>query len=253
MEFGLQKADKMGFPVLVGNPRKRFEAKAYRARDRMDGGWFRHDAGTPENSPCISPTRSPLRAAIGNQVKPPQTCARCSCSKQPEIQQHILAAGVQTEHFNRGRSPSKVHLSMPESTARLQQQIFANCSNWYRHEHTIIASDDEGQRDDGDPHCSPTPTWWHNGQTGGHHGQCSPRSRRVCPEAEGYWKRNHDGSVKDWYRHEHTVFEEKENELADVYEVGVSVGKELIPSEEDRIVTHAGNRCCICGSLNVVD
>jgi len=256
MEFGLQKAEKMESPVVVGNPRKRIEAKAYRARDRMDGGWFRHDAGTSENSPIVSPARSPLRAAVGRspqvQVNPPLICAHCSCSKQAEIQQHTVAAGVRTEHFNRGHSPSKVHLPLPESAARLQQQIFANCSSWYRHEHTVIAGDEEGQQNDGDVRCSPTPAWWHSDQTGGHHGQCSPRSRRVCTKAEEYWKRNHDGSAKDWYRHEHTFVEDKENELADVEEIGVSLGMELIPSE-DQIVTPAGDGCCVCGRLNVVD
>jgi len=256
MEFGLQKTEKMGSPAPAGNPRKRAEAKAYRARDRMDSGWFRHDAGTPENSPSVSPARSPLRAAIGHgqqvRVNLPQICAHCSHSKQAhKNQQHVTAAGVRTEHFNRGHSPSKVRSPLPESTARMQQQIFANCSSWYRHEHTIIASDAEDQHND--QHCSPTPAWWHSDQAGGHGGRFSPHSRRVCTEAEEYYKRNHDGSTKDWYRHEHTLVEEKENQFVDVNEIGASLATEFVPSEENCIITPAGNGCCICGRLNMVD
>jgi len=254
MEFGLQKTEKVGSPVLAGNPRKRVEAKAYRARDRMDSGWFRHDAGTSENSPSISPACSPLRAANGRgqqvRVNSPQICARCSCSKQAnKIQQHVVAAGVRTEHFDRGRSPSKVHSPLPEPTARLQQQIFANCSSWYRHEHTVIASDVEDERNAEDQCCSPTPAWWHGGQAGECGGQFSPCSRRLGTEADEYWKRNHDGSTKDWYRHEHTVVEEKENELAGVDEIGDSLA--AVPTEENCILTPAD--CCISGCLNLMD
>lgn len=250
MEFGLQKAEKVESPLLVGNPRKRVEAKTYRARDRMDGGWFRHDSGTPEHSPGISRAHSPLRTAVGPsqqlQANPRQICAHCSCSKQAhKIQQPVVAAGVRTEHFSRGHSPRKVHSPLPESAARLQQQIFANCSNWYRHEHTIVDTEDE--QNERDEHCSPTPAWWHGDQAGGRAGQFSPRLRRVCKEAEEYWKRNQDGSTKDWFRHEHTLVEDKENELADVDEIGTSIGMELISSEENQVINPAGNGCCICG------
>jgi len=255
MEFGLQKPEMMEPPLLVGNPRKRVEAKAYRARDRMGGGWFRHDS---ESSPSTSPARSPLRAAVGRthqvQVNPTQICARCSSRKQkqaPKIQQQVVAAGVRTEHFTRGHSPSKVHSPLPESAARLQQQIFANCSSWYRHEHTVIASDAEDEQNE-DQHCSPTPAWWHGDQAGGRGAQSSPRSRRVCKEAEDYWKRNHDGSTKDWFRHEHTLLEDKENELADVDEMDACLAAEL---KENCIVAPADNGCCVCGTsrLDVVD
>jgi len=226
MEFGLQKNEKMGSPVLVGNPRKRIEAKAYRARDRMDNGWFRHDAVTPESSPNASPMASPLRSGGGGRSQEvlgnlPPVCVHCCCPKQPDKQQ-ITAA----------RS---------ESAARFQQQIYPNCSHWYRHEHTIIASDSDEEQRNGKEQCfSPTPTWWHSDETAG---QSSPRSRRVCAEADAYWKRNHDGSAKDWYRHEHTLVEEKENECPDVS------GK-VLSGDADPIIPATGHRCHICGGIN---
>jgi len=249
MEFGLQKAEKMESPVLTGNPRKRIEAKAYRARDRIDNGWFRHDAGTPENSPSVSPAASPLHVTGRSQqmLSPlPQICVRCSSDKQQllKFQQQTVAAGVRSGTLNRGQSPNKIHLS--DATARLQQQIYPNCSGWYRHEHTIIASDTDVEQKDEKAQCrSPTPSWWHGDQAGGTH------SRRVCLEAEEYWKRNHVGSAKDWYRHEHTLVEEKENEFADVMEIGISPAKGFCSSEADMIIATNGHGCCICGGSNM--
>jgi len=247
MEFGLQKGEKIGSPVLVGNPRKRIEAKAYRARDRMDSGWFRHDASTPENSPNVSPAASPARIGGGRSPQVlgnlPQMCVHCSCAKQQlhRFQQHVAAAGVRSGPLNSGQSPNKLHSS--DAAARWQKQIYPDCKDWYRHEHTIIASDPGDEQKD---EChSPAPTWWHKGQVGS--GQFSPHSRRVCVEAEEYWKRNHDGSAKDWFRHEHTLIAEKENEPADVMEIGTSPAKEFGSNEADL----NGRGCCICGGLNV--
>jgi len=252
MEFGLQKPERMGSPILVGNPRKRIEAKAYRARDRMDNGWFRHDTGTPENSPNVSPAASPLRgrsqAVLGNL---PLICAHCACTKQQQLhkfQQHVVAAGVRSDALKRAQSPNKIHSS--DATARLQQQIFGSCSDWYRHQHTVISNDvDEEQKNEKDECRSPVPMWWPRDGTGS--SQFSPHSRRVCAEAEEYWKRNHDGSAKDWYRHEHTVMEEKENELADVNEIGTSPAKESGSNEANPNFATNGHGCCICGGLNM--
>jgi len=249
MEFGLQKAEKMESPVLVGNPRKRIEAKAYRARDRMDGGWFRHDAGTPDNSPHVSPAASPLRATSNRHQQVdgnlPRMCTHCSRSK---FQQHTVAAGVKSTPLNgEQQSPKKVHLS--DAAARFQQQIYPNCKDWYKHEHTIIISDvDEGEHNGKDKCHSPTPTWWYRDQHGSN--QFSPRSRRACAEAEEYWKRNHAGSTKDWYRHEHTLVEDKENEFADVNMLDTSPQKEVGVSDADKIIAPNGHGHCTCG-LNV--
>ena len=174
MEFGLQKNEKMGSPILVGNPRKRIEAKAYRARDRQDQGWFQHDDGTQENLPSSSPTGSPLRAA-GGRSRP--GCVHCSSvTKQQqlplhEFQQHIVAAGIPTEHLNRGRSPCKIQSLQPDAAAvRLQQQFYLNCSDWYRHEHTVIADDaDDVQKNEKDQCHSPAPTWGHSDEVRGGH------------------------------------------------------------------------------------
>jgi len=254
MEFGLQKAEKIGSPLIVGNPRKRIEAKAYRARDRVDNGWFRHDAGTPENSPNVSPAASPVRISGGRSPHMlgnlPQICAHCSCAKQQlrKFQQHVAAAGVRSEPSNGGHSPNKMHSS--DAAARWQKQIYPNCSDWYRHEHTIIASEpDEEQKNEKDECRSPTPTWWHKGQADG--AQFSPHSRRVCAQAEEYWKRNHDGSAKDWFRHEHTLIAEKENEPADVMEIGTSPLKEFGANKANLIIATNGPGCCVCGGLSV--
>ena len=241
MEFGLQKAEKLESPLLAGNPRKRIEAKAYRARDRVDNGWFRHDAATPENSPNVSPASSPLRVAGGqSQQVLGNLCVRCSCAKLHKFQQHNVTAGVQSEHLNRGQSPKKVRSK--GATARLQQQVYHSCNDWYRHEHTVIASDTDEEH-------SPVPTWWPRDQAAS--GQSSPRSRRVCAEAEVYWKRNHDGSAKDWYRHEHTLIEEKENDSEDVNKLVASPAKEYGSSEANLNIASDGHGCCICGGLKV--
>ena len=252
MEFGLQKVEKTESPVLVGNPRKRIEAKAYRARDRMDSGWFRHDASTPENSPSVSPAASPLPVA-GGQSKQAlgNLCVHCSCAKQQvlKFQQHTVAAGVRSGHLSRGQSPNKIPLS--GATARLQQQIYPNCSDWYRHEHTIIADDTDEELKSAKGQChSPIPSWQHKDERDG--GQFSPRSRRVCAEAEEYWKRDHNGSTKEWFRHEHTLVEEKENEFADLNEIGASPAAEFGSSAATKpVVTADGQGCCICGGLNM--
>jgi len=251
MEFGLQKTKKLESPALVGNPRKRVEAKAYRARDRMDSGWFRHDAGTPDHSPNVSPAASPLPLTGGRSkqfLDNVRTRCSCECDREQILKfpQHTVAAGVRSGPMHGGLSPGKVHLS--GATARLQQQIYPSCSVWYRHEHTIVTSDtDEEQKKD---KChSPVQTWRHKDERDG--GQYSPHSRRVCAEAEDYWKRNHDGSAKDWFRHEHTLLEQKENEYADVNAVGISPMAEFGSSATDPIITTDGHRCCICGGLNV--
>jgi len=149
MKFGHQKAEKMGSPVRVGNPRKRIEAKAYRARDRQDQGWFQHDDGTRENSPSSSPAGSPLHAAGGRSRPGYVHCS--SVTKQlplHELQQHILAAGIQTEHLNPEQSPRKIHSLQPDAAAaRLQQQLYPKCSDWYRHEHTVIADDADKEQE----------------------------------------------------------------------------------------------------------
>jgi len=254
MEFGLQKAEKFGSPVLVGNPRKRIEAKAYRARDRMDSGWFRHDAGTPDNSADVSPAASPVHLAVGQNQQvtgsSPQTHVHCSCTKQQllKFQQHTVAAGVRSEHTCQRQSPKKLHSS--DATARLQKQIYPSCSDWYRHEHTIIASDaDEEQMNEKGQCYSSIPSWRHRDQAGG--SQFSPRSRRVCVEAEDYWKRNHDGSAKDWFRHEHTFVEEKENEFVELNQINTFSAKESGSTEANMLTATDGHACCICGGLNM--
>jgi len=246
MEFGLQKADKMESPVLMGNPRKRIEAKAYRARDRMDSGWFRHDAGTPDNSPNVSPAASPLPGTGGRSKQLlGNLCVHCSGDKQQllKLQQLTMPAGVRSGSLNRGQSPKKI-ASSGAAAARLQQQIYANCSDWYRHEHTIITGDTDEEQKNADQCHSPIPTWRHKDEKGGGSGQFSPRSRRVCAEAEEYWKRNHDGSVKEWFKHEHTLMVEKENEFADLSEVCVS------PAASP-IITNDGQGCYLCGQVNL--
>jgi len=222
MEFGLQKSEKIGSPLLVGNPRKRIEAKAYRARDRMDSGWFQHDAGTPEKSPSVSPAASPLpvarcdsKQALGNLP------VQCLSDEQQllKFKQQTVAAGVPSEPLRsrRGQSPSKMSSS---ATARLHQQIYPSCSVWYRHEHTIVSGDAEEEESAKDQCHSPIPS--RRCKDDRSDGQFSPCSRRVCAAAEEYWKRNHDGSAKDWFRHEHTLVSEKENEFADFNEIGTT-------------------------------
>jgi len=127
MEFGLQKADKMESPVLMGNPRKRIEAKAYRARDRMDSGWFRHDAGTPDNSPNVSPAASPLPGTGGRSKQLlGNLCVHCSGDKQQllKLQQLTMPAGVRSGSLNRGQSPKKLLrqvLLLPACSSRFMQ------------------------------------------------------------------------------------------------------------------------------------
>lgn len=208
MEFGLQKAEKTGSPALVGNPRKRVEAKAYRARDRMDNGWFRHDGVNPEDSPNVSPRSSPLCGR--NQVPSnlPKASVHCSCAQQ--LYKNTAAAGVPSEHVDRARTSSKVQSPLPEYAARFQQEVFPSCSFWYRHEHTVVVdeTEPEQQKKEHDQCYSPGPVFRSSEPAAGHF---SPQSRRVCAKAEEYWKRNHDGSTKDWFRHEHTLVAEKEN------------------------------------------
>jgi len=203
--------------------RRRIEAKTYRARDRMDNGWFQHDAATPENSPNVSPASSFFTIACSWWSKSAgNLCVLCS-SKLHKFQQCNIAAGIQSGV----RSPNR---NSSGATAHFQQQVYRNCNDWYKHEHTIIASDtDEEQKDEEDAQChSPVPTWWPRDQAASD--QFSPRSRRVCAEADVYWKRNHDGSAKDWYRHEHTV-----------------IGS----SEANLIIATDGHQCCICGGFNM--
>jgi len=249
MEFGLQKAEKMESPVRMGNPRKRIEAKAYRARDRMDSGWFRHDASTPENSPNVSPAASPLTGTDGRSKQVlGNACVHCSCDKQQllKLQQLTVPAGVRTGFLSRGQSPSKIPSS--GATARLQQQIYANCSDWYRHEHTIVTGGTDEEQKNADQHHSPIPAWKHKDEKGAN--QFSPRSRRVCTEAEEYWRRNHDGSAKEWFRHEHTLVAEKENEFADLNEIGASPAAEFGSPAANPIITNGEQRCYICGALD---
>jgi len=223
MEFGLQKSEKIGSPVLVGNPRKRIEAKAYRARDRKDGGWFQHDVSSPEKSPNVSPAASPLPLAGGHSKQAHGNLhVRCSNDKQQllKLKQFNVAAGVTTEPLSRGQNLNK--MSPSTATARLHQQIYPSCSVWYRHEHTVVTGDlEEEEKSAKNQGHSPIPSWRCKNERGD--GQFSPRSRRVCAEAEEYWKRNHDGSAKDWFKHEHTLVAEKENEFADFDEIGTSL------------------------------
>jgi len=234
MEFGLQsRGSQSGSPAIIGNPRKRIEAKSYRARDRMDNGWFKDDSGrktqelSKENCNCCNKcgiallSSSPPKTPGARQplALTPKSLPRMNTPRNRTVGQYQKQSALQTRSV--GPKIAPITDTRSPSRARMHRELFPNCKDWFRHEHTIIVSDDS---DDDDSHGKDeqkqykdqrrapqkgflSPSWWPNDdnrqKSSGCSPSASPRSRVVSADAERYWQRNHDGSAKDWYPHEH--------------------------------------------------
>lgn len=268
MQFGLDACSKENayavFSSSAGNnPRKRVEAKSYRARDRSDNGWYRHDDSTPGTMPCATPEKRFRQ----------ECCCRCGCQiSEPSIGGSTPSSAAVTMtpksasradcRQNRDRAMGYGHPSEwygstqctpnknDADSSRIRhhgvlslrkREFYPNSKDWFKHEHTMVVADDEDVENDDRGKvktiagvCS-SPSWWPKEGEGVV--VQSPRPRLMGSDAERYWQRDHDRSANDWFRHEHA--EEKRDDASDGRE-----GDEV--PIESTAETCQNNVCCNC-------
>lgn len=258
MQFGLdaRNSENVDAKLLMfpsdskSNPRKRIEAKSYRARDRFDSGWFSHDSGTPSNSlPGGTPGKSIHKCCCrcGNQVTPVPALTPRSTSRSEGRQNrdHILGYDHPPEWFGLDQhTPKKLEsaISLDRTPKKnvsslRKREFFPSSKDWYRHEHTVVCGDEEEISSHSKAACFSSPSWWPVEKDDSHGSvEQSPRPRLLGPDAERYWQRDHVGSTKEWFSHEHTQETRKEHVIGG-------------PASESEVESSQGETnicCCSC-------
>lgn len=269
MQFGLDACCKENacavFSMSAGNnPRKRVEAKSYRARDHGDNGWYRHDDGSPAGMARATPVkrfRQECCCRCGSQISEPavggSTPSSAAVTMTPKSasraegrrnRDHVMGYGHSTEWYGNSQcTPNKDEADSSRSRhhgvlSLRKREFYPNSKDWFKHEHTILVVDNEEMENDDHVRskkmtdiCS-SPSWWPKEGEGTV--VQSPRPRLMGSDAERYWQRDHDGSANDWFRHEHA--DEKREDASGGRE---SDGDNPIWSTSDACQS---NVCCNC-------
>jgi len=231
MQFGLdarniENGDAMLLMFPAGNnsnPRKRIEAKSYRARDRCDNGWFSHDNGGSSNTTSgATPGKShhvECCCRCGDKLTPAPVVTPRSSSRSEGRQNRDRVLGYDHppewygfDQLTPKKNEFAVRHEHSKNVASLRKrEFYPNSKDWYRHEHTMVCvDDDEVENSHGKAACFSSPSWWplEKEDCRGSVEQ-SPRPRLLGPDAERYWQRDHSGSTKEWFSHDHAQEERK--------------------------------------------
>jgi hypothetical protein len=264
MQFGLDACSKENaYAVYMSapgnNPRKRVEAKSYRARDRCDNGWYRDDiasATTPQATP-VKRFHQECCCRCGGQLSEPSvggvTPSAAVVTMTPKSaaqaegrlnRDRMMGYGHPSEWYG---TPSKEDVT-DSGRARhhdvlnlRKREFYSNSKDWYKHEHTMIVADDEdlenADRGIGKKRMNllASPSWWPTEGKGTV--VQSPRPRLMGSDAERYWQRDHDGSANEWFRHEHA--EESRDDVRN------GCGSDDVQTELDSGLSQ-NNVCCSC-------